>query len=68
MKVGDLVRVDFQAPWHRDEQDSLSFGIFLGYQDAALGANKMRSHVFVEGEKFLFLTRELEKVRGHENK
>jgi len=57
MKVGDLVRCEQQY------QEQPKLGVFLGYQDVALGVNKMRSHVFVEGEKFLFLTRELEAVR-----
>ena len=52
MKVGDLVRCLQQ--YHERPR----VGVFLGYE-----SSKHHSYVWVEGEKLLFLTRELEEVR-----
>ena len=56
MKAGDLVRV--KTPCSRE---ALVLGIFLGY--GGYKGSNVHSYVFVEGEKFLFLTCELEAVR-----
>ena len=60
MQVGDLVRCPpVNSKWDAERE----WGVFVGYE-----GSKHHSYVWARGKKLLFLTRELERCRGHENK